>query len=335
MSFIWPTMLILLALVPLGVLLYIRLQRRRRRFSASHGGFGMVQDEGGARLRLRRHIPALFFLAGLVVVILAVARPQMLVSLPRLEGTVILAFDVSGSMAADDLQPNRMAAAKTAALDFVSRQPSSVQIGVVAFSEGGFAVAPPTNDPQAIAGAIQRLEPERGTSLADGILASLEVITGENAALLTGGEDAPVEIPPTPTPMPAGSNRSAAIVLLTDGENTSPPDPFAVAQIAADRGVKIYTIGIGSRTGATIEVDGYSVFTQLDEPTLEQIAQISGGEYFYAENEEDLQKVYQALAPQLVVKAQKTEVTSIFAGASLLFLLAGGAISLLWFSRIP
>ena len=335
MSFIWPAMLLLLLLIPLCVGLYIMLQQRRRRFAASYGSFGLVQEAAGHGLGLRRHIPPALFLAGLTILLIAVARPQTVVSLPRVEGTVILGFDVSGSMAADDLKPTRMEAAKAAALEFVQRQPGSVQIGIVAFSDGGFTVQTPTNDQEAILATINRLTPQRGTSLGQGILVSLNtiaVVDTEQAPSLSNLTPTPI---PTPTPMPEGTYTSAVIVLLTDGENNQDPDPLAAAQAAADRGVRIYTVGIGSAAGTTLHVNGFTVHTQLDEAMLQQISQLTHGAYYNAENEEDLLTIYDNLDPQLVIKPEKMEVTSIFAGASILVWLIGGAFSLLWFSRLP
>jgi Ca-activated chloride channel family protein len=331
MSFIWPVMLLFLALIPLFVFLYILLQQRRRRLAQSYSQLGLTQGGTERRLGVRRHIPPALFLVALAILILALARPRTVVSLPRQEGTVILAFDVSGSMAADDMKPDRLEAAKAAALEFIERQPSSVQIGVVAFSGSGFAVQTPTNDQEAILDTINRLKPELGTSLAQGIFTSLDVITPDAEQAEPLGSDPT----PTPTPVPEGTYTSASIVLLTDGENTAPPDPFEAAQAAADRGVRIYTIGIGSAAGTILHVNGFTVHTQLDEATLQQISQITGGAYYNAEDEEDLRKIYADLAPQLVVKSEKMEITSILAGVSILILLVGGAFSLLWFSRLP
>jgi Ca-activated chloride channel family protein len=333
MTFIWPALLLLLLLVPLLIGLYIRMQLRRGRIAANLGSLGFMQGAEGGRLGWRRHIPQAIFLVGLTIMMVALARPQTVVSLPRREGTVILAFDVSGSMAAEDMQPTRMEAAKAAARDFVQRQPTSVQIGVVAFSDGGIAVQAPTNDQEAILASIERLTPQRGTSIGHGILASL------NEIAVSAGEDVgsptdPTPMP-TPTPVPRGTYMPAVIVLLTDGENTQSPDPLAAAQAAADRGVRIYTIGIGSTTGITLQVNGFTVVTQLDEAMLQQISQLTDGAYFKAESEEDLHNIYDKLEPQLVTRPEKTEVTSIFAGVSILMLLFGGTFSLLWFSRMP
>jgi Ca-activated chloride channel family protein len=333
MTFIWPLMLASLVVLPLLVALYIAMQRRRRRIAARYGSFGLAQAAPGRGVGLRRHIPPLLFLIGIALLTMALARPQTIVSLPRVEGTVILAFDVSGSMAADDLKPTRMEAAKVAARDFVQRQPATVQIGVVAFSDGGLNVQEPTNDRDAVLAAINRLTPARGTSLANGILASLTAIANKDTPRYYSNRTPTAVV--TPTPVPQGTHIAASIVLLTDGENTAPPNPAAAVQAATDRGVRIYTVGIGSPQGATLHVEGFNVHTQLDEETLKGIAQRTDGAYYNAQNEQDLQQIYQQLSTQVVIKPQKTEVTSIFSGAGFLVLLLGGALSLLWFGRLP
>ncbi|HVN16352.1 MAG TPA: VWA domain-containing protein [Anaerolineales bacterium] len=336
MSFIWPAMLWSLLLAPLFVIFYLLLQRRRHKLAARYGSLGLVQEAAGRGIGFRRHVPATLFLVGLSILMLALARPQAEVSLPRIEGTVMLAFDVSGSMAANDVKPTRMEAAKAAAQEFVQNQPPSVQIGVIAFSDSGLSVQIPTYDREAVLAAINRLEPQRGTSLANGILASLNAIAVANLPPQPRYYTNLTPVPTaTPTPMPPGEYTSAAIVLLTDGENNERPDPLAAAQTAADRGVRIYTVGIGSPTGATIHVEGFSIHTQLDEDMLKQISQISGGTYYNAQTEQDLKTIYSNLQPQLVVRPEKTEITSLFAGASILILLIGGIFSLLWFSRLP
>jgi Ca-activated chloride channel family protein len=334
MSFIWPTMLFSLLTVPVLVALYVRNQRRRQQIAARYGSMGFVQASSGPALGRRRHVPALLFLAGLTILLMALARPQAVVSLPRLQGTVVLAFDVSGSMAATDMEPSRMEAAKAAATEFVLRQPSTVRIGVVAFSDGGLPVLAPTNNQDEILAAIARMGPERGTSLGQGILLAVESVFAKDGAPPIYSNLTP-EPTATPEPVPAGSYGSAAIVMLTDGENTAPPDPFEAAQVAADRGVRIYPIGIGSSEGAVLEVEGFQVFTRLDEGTLQGIAALTEGSYFNAVDEEELSSVYAALEPQLTIEADPLEVTSLFAGLSILLLTIGGALSMLWFGRVP
>lgn len=335
MSFIWPSMLFLLLILPLFVMLYLSLQQRRRRLSENFGSMGFVGNAAGRNLGARRHIPPALFFLSLTTLVFALARPQTVVSLPKVEGTIILAFDVSGSMAADDLKPTRMEAAKTAARDFLKHQPSSVQIGVVAFSDSGLAVQAPTNDAAVILASINRLAPEQGTSLAQGILASLNAIAAGSGNSQRFYSNITPEPTPTPTPVPRGTYSPAAIVLLTDGENNEAPNPLDAAQLAADRGVRIYTVGIGSPEGTTLHVNGFTVHTQLNEEMLKQISQITGGTYYKAENEQDLLSIYDHLDPQLVIKPEKMEVTSIFAGASILILLIGGVFSMVWFSRLP
>jgi Ca-activated chloride channel family protein len=232
------------------------------------------------------------------------------------------------------LKPTRLQAAKTAARAFVQRQPSTVRIGVASFSDGGVALQAPTNDQDAVLAAIKRLTLQSGTSLARGIEASLKALAAgtDHSSRTLVRTQTPA---PTPTPVPRGTYTSAAIVLLTDGENTQLPDPLAAAHTAADRGVRIYTVGIGSTAGATLHIDGFTVRSRLDEHTLRQIAQLTGGAYYNAASTGDLRTIYANLDPQLVIKPQKTEVTSLFAGAGILVLMIGGTLSLLWLGRLP
>lgn len=333
MSFIWPKLLILLFLVPLFVIVYLRLQQRRVRLAAQLHGLGFGQEAAARDAGIRRHIPPAFFLVGLTVLLIALARPQAAVSLPRVEGTVLLVFDVSGSMAAEDLPPTRLEAAKEVALDFVSKQPSTVRIGVIAFSNNGFAVQPPTTETEKITGAISRIEPQLGTSIAQGLIASLNTIDADaGKASRPEGETASLS---GSTQDQESANRSTVIILLTDGENTEGPDPIAAAQEAAARGVRVYTIGIGTAAGTVLTVNGFTVHTRLDEQSLQQIAQITGGQYFNAQNKEELRSIYNDLTPQLVIRPEDIEITSIFAGAGIIFLLTGGLFSFLWFNRLP
>ena len=335
MSFTWPVMLYSLILIPAFIVLYLTLQRRRKRIAANYQTLSTAPEISKRDPGLRRHIPPILFLLSLAILGVGLARPQAEVSLPHIEGTVILAFDVSGSMAANDLKPTRMEAAKAAAKDFVAKQPTTVRIGVVAFSDNGLSVQIPSDDQNAILMAINRLTPERGTSLASGIAASLAAIdagAGQPSEVYTNLTPMPTF---TPTAVPQGTYTSADIVLLTDGENNESPDPLAAALAAAQRGVRIYTVGIGSAAGTNLHINGFRVHTQLDEDLLKQISQVTGGTYYNAENEQDLIKIYNNLNTQLVVRPEETEVTSIFAGAGILLMLIGGMFSLLWFSRLP
>jgi Ca-activated chloride channel family protein len=251
---------------------------------------------------------------------------------------VILSFDVSGSMAATDLAPTRMEAAKKAARGFVERQPASMLIGVVAFSDSGFSVQVPTDDQALVLAAIDRLQPERGTSLARGILTSLTTIETADADPAAGyyTNRSPDPGPtPAPTPVPDGTYASAAIVLLTDGENNQNPDPLEAAKAAADQGVRIYTVGIGTAAGSDLDIEGFKVHSQLDEAMLKQIASVTNGTYYAAADPGAFDAVYQGVHTRLVIRPEPMEVTSLFAGAGLLVLLVGGAASLVWLGRAP
>jgi Ca-activated chloride channel homolog len=329
MSFIWPTMLFSLLFIPLLVIAYFFMQRRRQKLAAGYSKLGFGEAPAAFSNR-RRHIAPALFLLGFIILFVALARPQAEVQLPRIEGTVILGFDVSGSMLAEDIEPSRLEAAKAVALEFVERQPPTLQIGVVAFSNNGFAVQAPTNEREQILESISRLSPQQGTSLGQGIMAALNTIESGSGRFNMDEEAETTELP-----QPEGTSPSAVIVLLTDGENNEVPDPLEAAQIAADRDIRIYTIGIGSTEGTVVEVNGFSVHTRLDETTLQRIADISGGSYYHADSFEDLQGVYDSLTPQLVIRPEEMEVTSIFAGVSMLIMLIGGLLSLIWFKRLP
>jgi len=335
MTFTWPLMLFSLLIIPLFLWIYWRAQQRRHRLTTAYGTLGVVRESAGLRpLGRRRHWPSLFFLIGLALLFVALARPIMEVGVPRREGTLILAFDVSGSMAAEDLAPSRMEAAKAAAIEFVQRQPTSIKIGVVSFADSGFVVQLPTNDQAVILSTINRLAPERGTSLAYGIASSIDAIFARPESTRIYSDLTPTATP-LPTPAAPGSNRGAAIVLITDGENTAPPEPFEAAQLAADRGVRIFPIGIGSPGGTTLAVEGFMVHTRLDEPTLQQIAAMTEGVYYNAQTDEDLRLIYDELDPSFVIRTEILEITSLFAGAGIVFFLIGGGLSLAWFSRLP
>ena len=328
MSFIWPWVLLALAALPVCVYLYVLLQRKRARDAASLGALGTVQEGAVNAVGRRRHIAPVVFLIAVGLLAVASARPQITLPVPRMEGVVVLAIDVSSSMVADDVEPTRMEAAKMAAKSIVDRRPASARIGIVAFGEGGLIVNPPTDDDQALYATIDRLEPSSGTSLGTGIQTAL------NLALSASGPGS-AESAADDEPGPRGAFAPAVIVLLTDGENTEAPEPLEVAQAAIERGVRVHTVGIGTEDGTIIEVDGFNLFTQLNEPVLQEIAQLSEAEYFEVEAVEDLASVYEGLETEFKVDPTEVEVTSAFGGIGALLLLAGGALSLLWFGRMP
>jgi Ca-activated chloride channel family protein len=334
MVFLWPAALLLLLFVPLLILAYMLAQRRRQKYAVRYASLSLVKEALGRGPGIRRHIPpALFFLA-LTTMILALARPQAVVTLPSNEGTIILTIDTSGSMAADDVQPTRMEAAKAAARAFVEKQPRGVQIGIVSFSDNAYTVQPPTDDQDAVIAAINRLQPQRGTAIGRGIMTSLQTIqeATQGDVANTNANGGPL---PTPTPLPAGVYSPAIVILLTDGENNQFPDPIEAAQTASDRGVRVYTIGLGTSEGTVLHIGGRSIRTRLDEDTLKAIADTTNAEYFNAQNENDLRAVYEKLGTRFVLKTERQEITFLFTAGAVIFSLMGGILSLLWFNRLP
>jgi Ca-activated chloride channel family protein len=340
MTFLWPQALLALVLIPIGIAVYRAVDRRKRRtvtaFGGSAAGGSAAMGARGADRRVRRAIPPVLLVAGLTVMVVALARPQGTIDVPRQQGTVILAFDISGSMAATDLAPTRMAAAIAAATDFVEKQPPSVVIGVVAFSDSGVAVQQPTNDPATVIAAIDRLAPQHGTSLGRGIQAALTVIAqaaaGPQTDYYSNRSPQPTVVP---TPVPAGTHVPAVVVLLSDGENNEAPDPLAAAQTAADQGVRIFTVGIGSPAGANLDLDGFQVHSQLDADTLGKIADLTGGTYYSAGDAGTLLSIYDHLDTALVVRPEEIELTAVLAAPGLVLLLVGAAASLAWSGRLP
>lgn len=335
MTFQWPILLVAVVLVPLGLLAARRIDDRRRRRLAGLGGLGRTAG-GSARDRGRTgRVASLLVVFAFVLLAVALARPQASVSLPRIEGTLMLTFDVSASMAADDVAPTRMEAAKAAATTIVERQPPGVVVGVVAFSDAGLAVQTPTSDQATVLAAISRLAPSRGTSLGQGILAALGAIAQAESDTPAGYySNRSAEPTATPPPVAPGSHDAAAIVLFSDGENNERPDPLSAAQTAADRGIRIVTVGVGTATGTTLDLDGFRVQSALDEAALRQVSDLTAGTY-QASDAVDPAAVYDQLARHLVVRDEALELTALVAAAGLAILLGATVLSLARTGRLP
>jgi Ca-activated chloride channel family protein len=345
-SFIWPAALLLLVVVAGLAVLYVLAQRRRNRYALRYANLSLVREAIGTGPGWRRHVPPALFILALAVMTIAVARPQAVVAVPSQEGTVILAIDVSGSMLAEDMKPNRMEAAKAAARAFVDKQSESVKIGVVSFSGDASIVQSPTTDKTLVVAAINRLRPQRATAIGRAILVSLDAIAesqGSEADLPSsilqnqGQPDASPRPRPSATVPPylVGQHASASIVLMSDGQNNQFPPPLDVVDQATSRGVRIYTIGLGSAAGAIVRLQGRAVRTALDEATLKKIAELTDGRYFNANTEADLRTVYENLTTELVVRNEKTELTAYATLAAAILAVFAGAFSLLWFNRLP
>ena len=327
MSFAWPWMLVALAAVPVLAVRYRRLLRARDRRRAELAAAGLVTVAAPGRNRARHVVPALFAVA-LTLLFVALGRPVASVAEPRREGTVILAFDVSTSMAARDGGPTRLDSAKAAARGFVDKQPPSVRIGVVAFGGSALVAQQPTTVKSDVLAAVNRLSPQGNTALGRGILTSLGAIAGRTVLAATASDQG------DPAETPLGYHAGTAIVMLTDGENTDGPDPLEQADLASSAGVRIYPIGLGTAAGSVLQVDGFSVATALDEDTLRSIAKTTGGTYYPAADASALARVYDSIELTWTVRTVPHEVTSLLAAAAALVLLLAAGVSVLRSGRV-
>jgi Ca-activated chloride channel homolog len=323
MSFRYPILVVVAAVVCLALVVAYRAQQRRRANALAAAG---LRTAIPGRARIRQHIPPLLFLAALTVLLVAVARPEATVKVPRIAGTVVLAFDVSNSMTATDAPPTRLAAAQTAATRFIEAQPDSVDVGVVAFDQGALTTRKPTKNHDDAVAAIKRLHAAGGTSLGQAILASLTTIVGKQVTLPDPASNAP---PPN-----LGYWGSATIVVLSDGEDTGGPDAVAAAELAANAGVHVDTIGFGTVDGTTIKVDGYQVATALNEDLLTQIAQTTAGSYHRAGDAQSLDRIYRSLDLRMTAKPELVELTGAAVAVAVLLLTIGGLLMINWFGRI-
>ena len=347
MVFLWPSLLWLLLILPLLVLLYLWLLRRRKVQALAYPGLALVRQALGSRAQWRRHLPPLLFLLGLAALLLAAARPLAVLKLPSEQQTIILAMDVSGSMRATDVEPDRLTAAQNAAKAFIKELPRHVRVGVVAFAGTAQLAQLPTQSHDDLLKAIDSFQLQRGTATGNGIMVALATLfpdAGIDIAAL-GGRQAMRVLPmdqvtrPEPeqktfTPVAPGSYRSAAIIMLTDGQRTTGVDPLEAAQWAADRGVRVYTVGVGTVQGEVIGFEGWSMRVRLDEDTLKAVALRTNAEYFHAATAQDLRKVYETLSSRISVETTETEVTALLALAGAALMLLAGALSVWWFGRV-
>lgn len=351
MIFLWPKLLWLLLALPLLVAAYWIMLRRRKKFAVQYAGLATVRKAMDGTLQFRRHLPPLLFLVAIALMLIAAARPAAVLMLPSEHKTMILAVDVSGSMRANDVEPNRFTAAVSAVKSFVEQQPSNSRVGLVSFAGTASVVQAPTSNREDLLDALSRLQLQRGTAIGSGILVSLKAIfpdiefnlnssdprrvdtQGENRARPFGSESGK-EKPAEFKPVPPGSYTSAAIILLTDGQTTTGPDPVEASLMAAERGVRVYTIGIGTAAGEILTGDGWAMHVRLDEEPLKKIADNTNAQYFYAGTATDLERIYKMLNSRLTLERKESEVSALFAaGAAVLAVLSAG-LSMLWFNRI-
>src|SRR5438105_10892846 len=336
MTFQWPEFLWLAAVLPMLVLAYVYLLRRRKKFALRYSNLALLK-EAMSGASWRRHVPPFLLLVGLAALIVAVARPSALMRLPSQHETVIMAMDVSGSMRASDVEPNRLVAAQNAAKAFIADQPDSVKIGIVAFAGTATVAQAPTRNKEDLIAAIDRFQLQRATAIGSAIIVSLATLFpdgGYDVSSFSSGPETKRKPPANFKPVPPGSYASAVIILLTDGQRTTGPDSVMAARLAAERGVRIFTVGVGTPEGKIVGFDGWSMHVRLDEETLRAISDLTRGEYFYAGNAVDLKKIYQTMNSRLVMETKKTEVGAFFSAAAGLLVLLAAALSLSWFHRV-
>jgi Ca-activated chloride channel family protein len=317
MSFGEPLVLLALIALPLLALLYLRQQGRRRAAAAAFARPAVQPSVAPRRPRWRRHVPMFVFALALGALIVAAARPQRTVAVPVERASIMLLTDVSGSMEATDVRPNRLAAVKRAAHRFVDRVPDQVNVGLIAFNQTPRVLTSPTRDRAAIHTSIERMESSGGTASGEAIATATRILAS--------------------TPGELGRRPPAAMVLISDGESTSGRDEIAAAQEAKDKKIPIYTVALGTESG-TIEVERDDGTTETrpvppDPEALAEIARASGGKTFTADTTDGLSAVYERLGSQLGHRDEKRQVTSAVAGGGLALLLAGAAMSLGWLGR--
>jgi Ca-activated chloride channel family protein len=347
MSFLWPKLLWLLLALPACVAAYVWLLRRRRP-AIGYSNIELVREALGPTTPWRRHVPPALLLGACLAALLAAARPSALVTLPSQFQTIILAIDVSLSMRATDVQPDRITAAQAAAKAFIGDHPPRSRIGIVSFGGSAQLVQPPTDSNDELIAAIDRFQLQRGTATGSALLVSLATLFPDEGidvgtAVLgqskdgSGGKgraiDAPAAARPPPAPVKPGSYNAGVIVLLSDGRRTTGPDPLEIAKMVADRGVRVFTVGFGTKEGATIGGDGWSAYVRLDEDSLKAVAAMTRGEYFHAATGADLRKVYEELNSRFVLERRETEITALFSLGAVALAALAMLLSLRWFGR--
>jgi Ca-activated chloride channel family protein len=345
MNFLWPQFLWTLAVLPVLILLYAWLLRRKKKLALRYASLSLVREAMGAGQSVRRHIPPVLFLLAIAAMLVAAARPMAVVVLPSNQQTIILAMDVSGSMRATDVLPNRLVAAQEAAKGFIKDLPRNVKVGIVAFAGSAQVAQLPTVNRDDLVTAIDSFQLQRATATGNAIVVALATLFPDagidvaNFGPPSRMRGVPIEqagrAAPKPfTPVAPGSYTSAAIIMLTDGQRTTGVDPIDAAKAASERGVRVYTVGVGTVDGETIGFEGWSMRVRLDEDTLKAVANQTQADYFYAGTAADLKKVYDTLSSRLTVEKKETEISALFAlGAALLALISAG-LSLFWFNRI-
>ena len=347
MFFLWPGYLWVLLALPLLPALYWWLLHRRNKMAVRYSSLGVVREAAAGR-NWRRHLPPALLLLALIGLLVAAARPVARVPLPWARTSIMLAMDVSLSMRVTDVKPSRLAAAQDAAKLFLRDLPKDIEVGLVTFAGSSQVAQRATLDRSLLVAAIDGFQMQRGTAVGNAIVTSLAELfpdQGIDLGEMTFGggskrasrslDDAAKPQPKQIAPVPPGSYESAAIVLLSDGRRTTGVDTLEAARMAADRGVRIYVVGLGTVAGVDAGTpDGLAMYLQLDEPTLREVARMTGGEYHHAGTAERLRSVYETLGSRLQVVTRETEITGLLGLLAAIVALTGATLSVLWFGRI-
>jgi Ca-activated chloride channel family protein len=328
MSFVWPPMLLALLLLPLLIVLYVGFVSRQNDRRTELASRSLVVTGDSKPSGRRRHLPFALFLAAITLLLIGFARPELVIGFPRTEGTVIVAIDSSSSMSANDAEPTRLDVAKQAAIEFVDQRPSDMTIGLVSFTNGAVVTQAPTKAREDLVAAIERLRPEGPTSLGQGIFTALGAIAGDPIPVEVGDGT------PDLASIDIGFYSSAVILVFSDGENTTDFDPIEVAKLAANSGVKIFAVGVGTSAGAVVELDGFTVATQLDSDALAEMADLTDGRYFETTEQVDFGEVYDAVETELRIDAEKTEATALVGLLAMVLLLISAGLSMRWTGRV-
>jgi Ca-activated chloride channel family protein len=335
----------LLLIVPLLIAAYVYVLRRRKKMALRYASLLLVRDAIGPGQWLRRHLPPLLLLLALTGALLGVARPTAVFTLPYEHQTVVLAMDVSLSMRATDMEPTRLGAAQNAVKAFVKDLPPNVRVGIVTFAGSAAIVQTPTQNREELIAAVDRFQLQRQTAIGSGLLLALSLLLPDagidleadvfDSAFSRRSVEGPLPRSERKefNPVPPGSYTTGAIVLLSDGRRTTGPDPLKAAKMAAERGVRVHTIGFGSKDGGPVEFGDMTVYMRFDEEALKAIAGITEGQYSHAGSAADLHKVYKSLTTKLVLERRETELTAFFGAVAALFALVAAMLSLLWFHR--
>lgn len=344
MSYLWPQYLWTLLALPLLPLLYVWLLRRRGKAALRYSSLDLVRQASG---RLwRRHVPPALLFVACALLLLAATRPTAKLTLPWARSSIMLAMDVSLSMRVTDVKPNRLVAAQDAAKTFLAELPKDIDVGLVTFAGSAQVVQAATLDRASLVAAIDAFQMQYGTAVGNAIVVCLAELFPEHGIDLgdmTFGpwqrarnrdeKSKPKVAPKEITPVPPGSYASAAIILLSDGRRTTGIDTLEAAKMAADRGVRIYVVGLGVQDGEVPGGEGMAIYLKLDEPTLREVARMTGGEYHHAGTAEKLRTVYQNLGSRMQVQSRETELAPLLAVAAAALVIAAAALSLLWFGR--